>query len=376
MFSNGSESTALMQNIPKVAVIYLSFHSDPYFPDVVEALRKLNYPKDRVEFVIVDNPHPVHGLSNKYVEEHILPISGTEIPHATYLPQPSNGGFGIGNNAGVTWALEHGFDYIFFHNNDAAMGEDCILKLVEAMEADPTIGIAQSMVLLFNNKEQVNSSGNAFHYLGFGYCNDYKKNLADLNLPAVYDVPYASGAALMVRASVIREHGAWDENFFMYHEDLEWSLRLRVNNFRAVCVRDSIFFHKYEFSKSISKYFWMERNRFAVLLMFYKWPTLLLILPILIPLEIGLFLFAAKGGWVAEKIKVYEYWTKPSTWKLWLSKRKIVQAMRKIDDKEILKSCTAEILFQEDTMQNPLLTWVANPIMRLYYRLLMAIMVW
>jgi len=362
--------------LPKVAIIYLSFHSEQYFPDLVDALKKLNYPKDRVEFLIVDNPHPVHGLSNRYVEDHILPISGTEIPHVTYLPQPTNGGFGIGNNAGVEWARERGFDYVFFHNNDAALGEDCILKLVEAMEADSTIGIAQSMIMLFKNKEQINSSGNAFHYLGFGYCNDYKRNLADLNLPLIYDVPYASGAGIMVPMKIIRELGAWDENFFMYHEDLEWSLRLRINKYRAVCVRDSLFYHKYEFSKSISKYFWMERNRFAVLLMFYKWPTLLLILPMLFILEAGLFIFALKGGWIKEKLKVYHYWIQPSTWRLWLGKRKETQAMRKIDDREILKSCTAEVLFQEDVMQNPLLTYVGNPIMKLYYNLIMMIIVW
>jgi len=360
----------------KVAVVYLSYHSEPYFPDLVEALKKNSYPKELVEFVIVDNPHPVHGLSKAYVDEHILPISDKEIPHVTYLPQAENGGFGIGNNVGATWALEHGFDYVFFHNNDAALGEDCILKLVEAMEADPTIGIAQSMILLFNNKELVNTSGNAFHYLGFGYCNDYQKKLADLDLPAVYDIPYASGAAFMVRSSVIQEFGAWDNSFFMYHEDLEWSLRLRIRNYRIVCVRDSIFYHKYEFSKSITKYYWMERNRYAVLLMFYKWPTLLLILPILIPLELGLWVFALKGGWASERVKVAKYWVKPSSWKLWLGKRKKTQAMRQISDKAILENAVGSILFQESSMENPIVTKFANPIMELYFKIVKLIVQW
>lgn len=360
----------------KVAIVYLSFHSEPYFPDVVEALKTLNYPKELVEFVIVDNPHPTHGLSREYVEKHILPLSGNELPRVTYLPQTENGGFGLGNNVGAKWALEHDCDYVFFHNNDAAMGEDCILKLVEAMEADQTIGAAQSMVLLFNNKEQVNTSGNAFHYLGFGYCNDYQKKLSELNLPAVYDVPYASGAALMVRASVIKELGAWDNDFFMYHEDLEWSLRLRIRDYRVVCVRDSIFYHKYEFSKSITKYFWMERNRYGVLLMFYKWPTLLLILPLLIPLELGLWVFALKGGWVSERVKVLKYWVKPSSWKMWLAKRKITQAMRQISDREILSSCTGSILFQESSVQSPLVTKFANPTMELYFKILKFIVRW
>ncbi len=361
---------------PKVAIIYLSFHCEPYIEDVVESLKKLEYPRDRVEFVIVDNPHPKHGPSVPYLNEHVLPLSNKEIPHTTLLAQSSNLGFAGGNNAGVDWAIANGFDYVFFHNNDGAMGAKSLVTLIEAIEKDPSIGIAQSLMLLDPEKDLVNSAGNAFHYLGFGYCNEYRKPIADLTLPEVMDVSYASGAAFIISIKLLQEIGPWDNDFFLYHEDLEFSLRARIKKYRVVCVRDSLFYHKYEFSRSITKYYWMERNRFGVLLMFYKWPTLLLTLPILIPLEIGLFLFAIKGGWFMERVKVYQYWIKPSTWNLWLQKRKKIQAMREIDDKTILQNCTSEILFQETSMQSPLVTKFANPIMKAYYKLIMMIIVW
>jgi GT2 family glycosyltransferase len=195
-------------------------------------------------------------------------------------------------------------------------------------------------------------------------------------MPAVKDLAYASGAGFIISTELLKKYGSWDNDFFLYHEDLEFSLRLRINKYRVVCVRDSILYHKYEFSRSITKYYWMERNRFGVLLMFYKWPTLLLISPILFALELGLIVFALKGGWFMERMKVYQYWIQPSSWKLWLGKRAKTQAMRQIDDKAILKTCVSEVLFQETTMQNPLLTYVGNPIMKLYYNLIMMIIVW
>lgn len=362
--------------LPKVALIYLSFHSEPYIEDVVDALKKLTYPRDRVGFVIVDNPHPTHGPSVPFLEANVMPLSGTEIPHTTLLAQTENLGFAGGNNVGIEWALEHGFDYVYFHNNDGYMAPGCLEPLIEAMEKEKTIGATQSLMALHPETNLVNSAGNAFHYLGFGFCNEYRTPLADLRLPASKEIAYASGAAIMMRAELLRNYGLWDHDFFLYHEDLEYSFRLFAAGYRIVLIRDSLFYHKYQFSRSISKYFWMERNRYGVLLMFYTFRTLLLILPMMLALELGTWLFAIKGGWWREKAKVYAYWFQASSWKLWLEKRKRINAIRKIQDRDILKIATGVIEFQEANMQNPILKSFGNPIMAGYLAILRAIVRW
>ena len=86
--------------LPKIAIIYLSFHCEPYLDDVVSALKKVSYPKDRLELVIVDNPHPQSGPSVRAIEEIVMPFSGAELPHVTLLPQKENLGFAGGNNVG------------------------------------------------------------------------------------------------------------------------------------------------------------------------------------------------------------------------------------------------------------------------------------
>lgn len=352
---------------PKIAIIYLSFHCEPYIDDVVSSLKKLTYPRDRVELVIVDNPHPEHGPSVRFIEENVLPFSGTEIPHVTLLAQKENLGFAGGNNAGVEWALQNDFDYVYFHNNDGFMAANCLEPLVQALENDPKIGVAQSLMLLHPETELINSTGNSFHYLGFGFCNQYRLKIKDVTLPTVKEVDYASGAALIVSTDLIRKYGAWDNDFFLYHEDLEWSMRLRMAGYKAVLVRDSVFYHKYQFARSITKFYWMERNRYGVMLMFFRLPTLILLLPMALVLEVGLLLFAVKGGWFGERMKVYRYWLQVEHWKLWLGKRKKTQALRVVSDRYLLRYSVPGIYFQDKSTENPLLVYVGNPLMKLYY---------
>lgn len=365
-----------MPQLPKIALVYLSFHCEPYMDDVVGSLKNITYPKDRLELVIVDNPHPEYGPSVRYIEENVMPLSGRELPHVTLLPQSENTGFAGGNNIGARWALEHGFDYVFFHNNDGFLASNALEPLVNAMEADKTIGAAQSLMLLHPETELVNSTGNAYHYLGFGYCNEYRTKAADLNLPAVSEVSYASGAALLMRADLMKQYGLWDEDYFLYHEDLEWSMRLRLLGYRAVMVRDSVFYHKYQFSRSITKYYWMERNRYGFMMTYFRLPTLLLLLPMWLILEGGLILFSFKNGWWPERLKVYKYWFNLSHLKLWLKKRRHIQTIRRYSDRSLLRNAAAGIYFQDTKMESPLLKYVGNPLMTLYFNLVVKGLIW
>lgn len=363
-------------NYPRIAIIYLSFHCEPYIDEVVRSLENITYPKDALELVVVDNPHPQHGLSMDYLEKNVLPKSEITLPRVTLLPQTENLGFAGGNNKGVEYALANNFDFIFFLNNDAYPGPNTFGPLVAALVTDPKIGIAQSLLMLHPRRELINSSGNQIHFCGFGYCRDYQVPLAERHFQPIEDIPYASGAAFMISAELCQKFGAWDRDFFLYHEDMEWSLRLKSRGYRVVLVADSQVFHAYEFQRSITKFFWMERNRFGVLLMFLKIPTLVLIFPALVVYELGTYLFAWRGGWWREKNKLYAYWIKPTTWKMWLKKRAATQAGRTVSDRVLTRDWVGHVKFQESRIENPVLRYVANPVMSVYWWLAKRVMFW
>lgn len=365
-----------MAALPKIAIVYLSFHCEPYVDDVISSLKKISYPKELLELVVVDNPHPEYGSSMRYLEDVLLPHSAVDLPHVTLLPQQKNLGFSGGNNVGINWAAANGFEYIYLHNNDGFMASGCLEPLVNALSSDPSIGLAQSLVLLYPETNLVNTAGNALNFLFVGYCNNFRKPLAGLQLPSIIETGYASGAAVMLRTSLIREYGLWDEDFWMYHEDVEYTLRLKSVGYRPVVVRDSIFYHKYNFGRNKEKFYYIERNRLGTMLLYLRIPTLILFLPMALVFEIGLLIFAVRQGWFKNKLRAYGYWLSFRHWKLWLKKRHHIQLRRTVGDRKLLRGVVSEIHFEEKSINHWLLRYVGNPLLTVYWFVARLLIVW
>jgi GT2 family glycosyltransferase len=372
MRGNGGATLNSTRMLPKVGIIYLSYHSEPYFERAWKALQTLDYPREQLEIIIVDNPHPEFGSSEKFIREQ---TQNSEIP-AIILPQEKNIGFAGGNNVGIKLALERGCDYVYLHNQDGFVEPGTVRKLVEAMEQDKTIGAAQSLIVLFPETDLINTSGNAYHYLGFGYSSHLREKKSQVKLKPTEEIGYASGASLILRADLLKQHGALDEDLFLYHEDLEYSLRLKSLGYRTVTVSDSIFYHEYSFTHNKNKYYFLERNRYAVMLLYYRWPTLILLLPIAVIMEIGLCLFALKRGWINEKLRAYIYWLKGGNASLWLKKRQVRQNKRLISDRTMLKQAVGTVIFDDSEIQSPLLKYLGNPLMSAYWFLVKKIIFW
>ena len=363
-------------SLPRVAIILVSYHSESYIQDILSSLRKISYPKDRLTLIIVDNPHPEHGSSMRFLQEQVLPLSDHDFPNVILLPQTENLGFSGGCNAGIAWATKNNYDYIFLHNQDGFLAGNALNTLVETMEADKTIGSAQCLLLLYPETQLVNSAGNAFHYLGLGYCQSFRLPKDHLALSPVTSVGFASGAALLLRSELVRTHGGLDEQFFLYHEDLSYGLRMRALGYRNVVVRDAIFYHKYQFSRNQLKFYFIERNRLGTMLIYFKPATLLLLLPMGIILELGLLGFALKEGWIKEKLRAYRYWLTPNNWASWMDTRRRIQTTRTQTDKTILKEAVSEVHFDEKRIMNPILRYIGNPLMSGYWKLVKPLIRW
>ncbi len=360
----------------KVAIVYLSYHSNDYLSDLVSSLKKMTYPKQNVELIIVDNPHPTHGSSVAAIQNIVMPLSGTELPHVTLLAQNTNIGFSAGCNAGIRYAVEHGFDYIFLHNDDGFTESNCIERLVSVMEADTTIGATQALMLLYPETQLINSSGNSLQYLGIGFCNNFRVPVENVVLPPVANTNYASGAAVIMRASLVKQLGLWDEDYFLYHEDIEYSVRLRLAGYRVVVASLALFYHKYNFSRNQQKFFYIERNRLGLLLSMYRLPTLVLLFPLAIVWELGMLVFAVQQGWLTQKVATYVYWLKPTTWRVWLAKRARLQKVRVITDAKLLGCMVDTVSFVEKSINTPLVRYVANPLLTAYGFVLRLIVFW
>lgn len=358
---------------PKLGVVIPSYHSDRYIRDILASLSKSTFSLDCIEVIIVDNPHADHPTSLPTTQEALE--SHPEL-RAHILPQTTNTGFAGGCNVGIRKALELSCDYVFLHNQDGFVDQHTFQQLVDAMEHDPSIGAAQPLILLYPETDLVNSAGNTYHFLGFSYCGSFRLRRDQLTLPAIENVQSVSGAALMLRASALREYGALEDEWYLYHEDVAYSLKMHLVNMRTVLVRDAVFYHHYNFSHFGKKWFYLERNRWGTLLVFYKWQTLLLLSPWLLLAEFATLWNAYKQDWLQQKFDAYGYWLTPSHWHPWLEIRKKIQAMRKISDAELLRHSSHDIHLPHEAGDNTLLERFANPFLAASWGLISRLIQW
>jgi len=349
----------------RITVITVLYDAAKYVPELFGTLSRMEKGGHDVRVVAVDN-----GPTDAAAQ-----MVRRDFPWVELVQPGANLGFAGGNNLALKESLERGDDFAYLLNPDTAVEPDFLLRALETAARFPRAGAVQSLVLLSPERELVNSAGNAIHFLGLGYCLGYRMKAAALR-PTLVDgaeIAYPSGAGVLLRVAALREVGLLDESLFMYHEDLDLGWRLRLAGWTNVLSPASAIYHKYEFSRSIKKYFFMERNRYVVLLKHLRAWSLLVLAPWLFLSEFALFAASVRGGWWREKLRVYAHFWKPSTWRQLAAARRKSQRSRKASDREIVRLWTPVVLFQDVTgafterVANPLMTalWaVLRPLIR------------
>lgn len=347
---------------PPVGVVVPVFNGGDDLRRCLASLRQTTYPHD---LVVVDNHSTDDSVA--YVRAH---------SPATLVTLPKNTGFAGACNRGVAELRRRGAAYVALLNQDATVEPDWLEPLVEYLDAHPEAAAAQALILRHDDPTVINSVGNQIHYLGFGYAVGDGLSIADTRaqryLRAPREVTYASGAAVLIRVSAVERLGLFQDEFFMYHEDLDFGWRLRLAGLCAVLVPASRVYHRYDFYRSRRvKYEYGERNRLFVLLENYHWLTLLLIFPAWFVMEIGVVTVSILKGWWPEKFRGYRYVVAhlPAI----LETRRRHQALRRQAERAVVGGFAGDIRYQA---YMPLGLRLANPFLRGYWRLVSALIVW
>ncbi|MFA6604148.1 MAG: glycosyltransferase family 2 protein [Patescibacteria group bacterium] len=341
----------------KIVVLIVTYNARKYLDGLFGTLAKREGGPHDVEILVVDNAS-TDGTADAIAAAY---------PWARLIRNPRNSGFAGGNNVGLRQVIEAGADFVYLLNQDTEVEPNFLLEALAVAGSAADVGSIQSLLLLHPERDRVNSAGNAIHFLGFGYCRDNGRRLTDVKL-GEREIAYGSGAGLLLSAAALRRVGLLDEELFMYHEDLDLGWRLRLAGFRNLLAPRSVVYHKYEFSRSVAKFYYMERNRYLVLWRNFRLWTMLLLLPWLILSEFGLLAAAVRSGWWREKFRVYAYFFRPAAWRHIRSGRREVAKFRQVGDREIVRLFTPVIAYQE--VAGPFTRYVANPLMTVLWSVL------
>jgi GT2 family glycosyltransferase len=292
-----------------VAAVVVAYNSAAELPDTLAALRAQLVPGD--ELVVVDNASADDSAA-------VAAAAGARV-----LAGGANRGFAGGCVAAVEATTA---PLLFFCNPDARLAPGALDALRAAADEHPGWGAWQALVTLTGARE-VNTAGGVTHWLGMGWAGGYGRGVAGVGREP-REVSFASGAALFARREAWDAVGGFTPEYFMYGEDLDFSLRLRLAGWGVGIVPAARVEHAYHFGKGAYKWFLLERNRWWTVLGAYPAALLWTLLPALLAAEPALLAVAAHGGWLREKLRAQAAVLRTLPWAL--RRRRRVQATRRV----------------------------------------------
>lgn len=267
----------------RVSVVVVTYNSRDAMAATVPALTAQLREGD--ELVVVDNASA----------DGTLEAVGALAPDAVLVQTGANLGFAAGAHAGAAAASG---DLLVFLNPDAvpAAGfRDAI--------AAPCSGawVAWMGLVTAEGGRIVNTNGGVTHFTAIAWAGEAGAP-APGSATAPREVGFLSGACLAIPRAEWERSGGFEPSYFMYHEDVDLSLRLRSTGGRIGVVPAARVDHDYAFAKGEAKWRLLERNRWATLLRTYPAPLLALVAPVLVAGELALLAAAARGGWLRSKL--------------------------------------------------------------------------
>jgi GT2 family glycosyltransferase len=202
------------------AIIILNWNSREMTANCIRSVRAMEAPS--YDIIVVDNAST--DGSAQYLAH--------EFPQIAVLPQSRNLGFAAGCNVGMRHALAKGAEYMLLLNNDTYVARDFLSELLAPMEADSKTAAVCSKIYFADRPDLLWYAGGDFNpWTGTSKHRGYKQ-IDRRQFDEQQDITAATGCAMLVRSKAVREVGLFDEQFWCYAEDLDWSLRFLKRGYR------------------------------------------------------------------------------------------------------------------------------------------------
>ena len=217
--------------MPKVSVIILTYNSSAYISELIKSIKEFNPDGSSFEIIVVDN------LSTDDTLVKLKPFE-SEI---TIKKNEKNLGFAGGINEGAKIAKG---DYLLFINPDTQFKKGNIWDMISVFEKFGNAGVVGGKLTDKNG----NAEKSAGRFFGL-----FEILLMTLGLDEVFgvrfspnkitSVDFVSGGFMMVKKEVFKKLNGFDENFFMYVEDVDFCKRASENGYKTYFTPDVSLIH-------------------------------------------------------------------------------------------------------------------------------------
>ena len=197
-----------MQNACKLSIITINYNG---LKDTCELIDSIPF-NDELEVIVVDN-------DSKKDEASVI---SAKYPQVIVIRSPQNLGFAGGNNLGIKASKGK---YILLINNDTYFKEYNIDALIKRLEASDRIGMVCP-------KLRFSWGNNPIQYAGYTALSSITVRNQSIGFgeedhgqyDTAHPTPYAHGAAMLIKREALEKVGLMPECFFLYYEELDWSM--------------------------------------------------------------------------------------------------------------------------------------------------------
>jgi GT2 family glycosyltransferase len=247
---------------PLVSLIVVNWNGGRYLEECLNSI--LNQSYKPTEILIVDNASSddSHTILEKF-------------PSIRLIQNRSNLGYGPANNQGISAARG---EIIAFINNDVVLDPDWLGNIVSVLLSSENIGMCAGKTLSYFQKDTIDNTGHLLFWDGINRGRGRMQKDAG-QFDEVRHAFFPSGSACVFKTSAFQQIGTFDEDFFLYGDDAEIGIRARLAGWECAFVPNAVAYHRYSASSSPydpMKFFYVERNRFWVVLKYFPLELVLL----------------------------------------------------------------------------------------------------
>jgi GT2 family glycosyltransferase len=219
--------------MPIIFIIILNWNGKTDTLECLESVSKINYKNFGV--TVVDN-----GSDDGSVDTIRKNFS-----QITLIKNRENLGFAAGNNVGIRYALNNGADFVFLLNNDTVVEPNILSELVIAYKSLQNPGFLGCKIYFYDQPNKIQYVGGIIEEVPElrGY-HPMEGILDDGSFTTIKETEYVTGCAMFASCEVWEKTSGFDENFFMYWEDSDSSLRAAKLGYKNYVVPKAIVYHK------------------------------------------------------------------------------------------------------------------------------------
>jgi GT2 family glycosyltransferase len=217
----------MRKEMPSVSVITVNYNGKQLLRDCFDSLLVLNYPKNKLEIIMVDNGSDDDSID--YVKKRY--------PRTKVIKNDINN-YCKANNLGIS---ESRGEYVAILNNDTKVHKNWLAELIKVISKDDKIGAVGSKILFLDGRIQ--STG----HIEFPNYNWGDRGLLEEDREQydhVMEMQSVSNCSALYRRKALDSVGLFDEDFNMYMEDVDLAFRLRRKGWKIFFVPNSVTYHK------------------------------------------------------------------------------------------------------------------------------------